>query len=145
MKQKVLAVFISFLWCLIILLFPIISGTLSVILSLNTAETLFLQGAFMAAALIIPAVFVLKGKRSLKDIGFAKFNFQGCKKALYFIPILVIFIPAAIGGFHIKSTEYFLGSMFLYLFVGISEEVYFRGIIPGILKNEFSERGIVLL
>ena len=34
--------------------------------------------------------------------------------------------------------------MFLYLFVGISEEVYFRGIIPRYLKEEFSTKGIVL-
>ena len=37
-----------------------------------------------------------------------------------------------------------LGSLFLYLFVGISEEVYFRGIIPRYLKEEFSTAGIVL-
>lgn len=145
MKSKVLSICKSFLWSFVILLFPIISGTLSAILSLDTIETLFLQGFFMLIALILPAIFVMSGKWNWKEIGFAQFDFEGCKRILYFIPLIVIFIPVAVKGFYIKSIGYVLGSLFLYLFVGISEEVYFRGIIPKYLKNNFSIKGIVLL
>lgn len=144
MKHKVLTICKSLLWCFIILLFPITSGTLSAILSLDIVATLFLQGFFMVMALIPPAIFVLIGKWNWREIGFAPFDFRGCRKVFYFIPLLVIFIPVAIKGFYLKSTAYVLGNFFLYLFVGISEEIYFRGIIPKCLKKEFSTKGIML-
>lgn len=144
MKHKVLAICKSLLWCLVILLFPIASGALSVILALDTVTTLFVQGSFMAMALILPAIFVFNGKWQWREIGFASFDSKGCKRVLYFIPLLAIFVPVAVKGFYVKSIGYMLGSLFLYLFVGISEEVYFRGIIPYYLKEAFSTKGIVL-
>lgn len=145
MKNKILVIFKSILWCLVILLFPIISGALSVIFSLDTVITLFLQGTFMAMALIPPAIFVLSGKWHWSEIGFKKMNVRSCKRGFYFIPLLVIFIPVAVKGFYVKSIGYVFGSLFLYLFVGISEEIYFRGIIPRYLKEEFSTKGILIV
>ena len=145
MKNKILVIFKSILWCLVILLFPIISGALSVIFSLDTVITLFLQGTFMVLALIPPAIFVLSGKWHWSEIGFKKMNVRSCKRGFYFIPLLVIFIPVAVKGFYVKSIGYVFGSLFLYLFVGISEEIYFRGIIPRYLKEEFSTKGILIV
>lgn len=145
MKQKVLVIAKSLLWCLVILLFPVISGALSVILSLDTVTALFLQGVFMILALLPPAFFVLKGKWDWSACGFTRIDFEGCQRVLYFLPLLVIFIPPVMKGFYAKSAGYVLGSLFLYLFVGIAEEVYFRGIIPRYLKEAFSTREIVPL
>lgn len=145
MKSKALTVGKSLLWCLIILLFPVISGALSVILSLTSAETLFLQGAFMLLALIPPAVFVLIRKWHWSEIGFGQLDLESSKKAFYFLPVLVIFVPVALKGFHAGSMDYVLGNLFLYLLVGTSEEIYFRGIIPKYLKKEFSTGAVVLL
>lgn len=145
MKNKILVIFKSILWCLVILLFPIISGALSVIFSLDTVITLFLQGTFMIMALIPPAIFVFSGKWHWSEIGFKKMNVRSCKRGFYFIPLLVIFIPVAVKGFYVKSIGYVFGSLFLYLFVGISEEIYFRGIIPRYLKEEFSTKGILIV
>ena len=145
MKKKILVICKSILWCFLILLFPIISGALSAIFSLDTVTTLFLQAAFMAMALIPPAVFVFSGKWHWRELGFEKINYKNCKKVFYFIPLLTIFIPVAIKGFVVKSIGYVLGSLFLYLFVGISEELYFRGIIPRYLKEVFSTKGILLI
>ena len=145
MKNKILVIFKSILWCLVILLFPIISGALSVIFSLDTVITLFLQGTFMVMALITPAIFVFSGKWHWSEIGFKKMNVRNCKRVFYFIPLLVIFVPVAVKGFYVKSIGYVFGSLFLYLFVGISEEIYFRGIIPRYLKEEFSTKGILIV
>lgn len=145
MKNKILVIFKSILWCLVILLFPIISGALSVIFSLDTVITLFLQGTFMVMALIPPAIFIFSGKWHWSEIGFKKMNVRSCKRGFYFIPLLVIFIPVAVKGFYVKSIGYVFGSLFLYLFVGISEEIYFRGIIPRYLKEEFSTKGILIV
>ena len=145
MKNKILVIFKSILWCLVILLFPIISGALSVIFSLDTVITLFLQGTFMVMALIPPAIFVFSGKWHWSEIGFKKMNVRNCKRVFYFIPLLVIFVPVAVKGFYVKSIGYVFGSLFLYLFVGISEEIYFRGIIARYLKEEFSTKGILIV
>jgi membrane protease YdiL (CAAX protease family) len=145
MKNKILVIFKSILWCLVILLFPIISGALSVIFSLDTVITLFLQGTFMVMALIPPAIFVFSGKWHWSEIGFKKMNVRSCKRGFYFIPLLMIFIPVAVKGFYVKSIGYVFGSLFLHLFVGISEEIYFRGIIPRYLKEEFSTKGILIV
>lgn len=145
MKNKILVIFKSMLWCLVILLFPIISGALSVIFSLDTVITLFLQGTFMVMALIPPAILVFSGKWHWSEIGFKKMNVRNCKRVFYFIPLLVIFVPVAVKGFYVKSIGYVFGSLFLYLFVGISEEIYFRGIIARYLKEEFSTKGILIV
>lgn len=145
MKGMGAAVGKSLLWCFIMLLFPIASGTLSAVLSFDAIETLLLQGLFMLMAMIPPVAFVLRGTWHWRDIGFARFNAEHCKKVLYFFPLLVIYVPAAVKGFTVKSPGYVLGNLFLYLSVGISEEVYFRGIVPNYLKKEFTAGGVVLL
>lgn len=145
MKDKLLVVCQSFLWCIMILVFPVVSGILSAVLSLGAAETVFLQGIFMALSLVPPSILILSGKWNPREIGFAPFDLRGCKRARYFIPLLLIFVPAAVRGFYIKSAGYVLGCFFLYLFVGMSEEVYFRGVIPRFLKRVFSARGVILV
>ncbi len=61
-EGKKIALCKSILCGICILLFPIFSGVLSVILLLGTIETLFFQGLFMLASLIIPLILVLNGK-----------------------------------------------------------------------------------
>lgn len=143
-KEKVFALCKSLFWGICILLFPILSGILSVVFSLGTIEMLFLQGTFMLLALTIPIFFVLAKKWRWSEIGFAKIDISECKKVLYFLPVSVVFIPTAVKGFCIKSTAYVLGNLFLYLMVGIAEEIYFRGIIPKYLNKAFSLKGVIL-
>lgn len=145
LKVKVSAVIKSIFWTIVVLIFPIASGVLSAILALDTIQTLFLQGIFMCAAIIPPALLVLSGKWHWSEIGFDKYDFEGCKRACFFIPLLAIFVPVAVRGFYIKSLEYVLGSLFLYFFVGVAEEIYFRGIIPKCLKNAFSSKGVIIV
>lgn len=144
-KRKLIALSKSFLWSICILLFPILSGTLSAVLSLETTGTLLLQGTFMLLSLVIPLIFIVRKKWRWSEIGFAKIDADRCKKALYFLPTLVIFIPAAVRGFHIQSVPYVLGNLFLYLAVGLAEEIYFRGIIPKCLNEAFSRKEMIFL
>lgn len=142
-KEKSAALWKSLFWGICMLLFPILSGALSAVFALETIETLLLQGSFMLLSLIIPLVFIVVKKWSRHEIGFAKMDFNGCKQAIYFLPLLAIFIPAAAKGFYIRSAAYVFGNLFLYLAVGIAEEVYFRGIIPTYLNKVFSWKGVI--
>lgn len=143
-KGKIIALHKSILWGVCILLFPIFSGVLSAILSLGTIETLFIQGFFMLTSLVIPLIFVLCGKWKWEEIGFSKYDAACSKKAYHFLPLIAIFIPVAIQGFYFKSIIYVFGNLFLYLTVGIAEEIYFRGIIPKYLSKAFSTKGVIL-
>lgn len=143
-KGKLIALYKSFLWGVCILLFPIFSGVLSAILSLGTIETLFIQGFFMLTSLVIPLIFALCGKWKWEEIGFCKYDTACSKKAYHFLPLIAIFIPVAIQGFYFKSIIYVFGNLFLYLTVGIAEEIYFRGIIPKYLSKAFSVKGVIL-
>lgn len=145
MHDKLSAIVKSTLWGCLILIFPVFSGVLSVVFSLNTIATLFLQAIFMLAAILPPVFCVFFGAWSWSEIGFAPFDLKSCKKALYFIPVTAIFIPVAVQGFYIKSVDYVLGCFFLYFFVGIAEEIYFRGIVSKYLSKAFSVNGMILL
>ena len=144
MKQKLSAILKSILWCILITLFPICSGVISAVLSLGTVETLLLQAACMALSLLIPTILVLTRKRSLSEIGLDRFDPEGCRRTLYGLPLLLIFVPHAVRGFSVPSMGYLIGTLLLYAFVGIAEEVYFRGIVRSTLTKAFSAKGVVL-
>lgn len=108
-KRKAHALSRSLLWCICILSFPILSGTLSAAFSLGAVETLFLQGVSMLLSLTIPLVFILSKRWSWEEIGAAPIDTDGCKRALYLLPLLTIFIPVAVKGLHIRSTAIIFG------------------------------------
>ena len=145
MKNKLKSILISILWCLIIVLFPVLSGVVCAVCKIESPKTFYVQAASMALSLIIPSIFLLIKKWKISDIGFSKFDHINIKKALYFIPVLLIFVPVSIKGFNYQGSEYFFGVLLLYLFVGIAEEVYFRGIIPYYLNKEFDTKWIIII
>ena len=143
-NRKIIALYKDSLWGVCILLFPVFSGVLSTVLSLGTIETLFFQGLFMLVSLVIPLIFVLSSKWKWEEIGFGKYDIECSKKAYHFLPLITIFIPVAIQGFYFKSIIYVCGNLFLYLTVGIAEEIYFRGIIPQYLREVFLTKDVIL-
>lgn len=82
-------------------------------LSLETIDTLFLQGTFVLLSLIVSLIFILAKKWRWNEIGFAKIDINGCKKVKYFLPIFAIFLPVIVKGFYITSSAYVLGNLFL--------------------------------
>lgn len=130
-------------WTIIILLFPILSGTVSVVCGMNTVQTLFLQGLFMTMSLIIPFVMVRVKRFQWKDIGFEVSMVDSFKSMGWLLPVILLYIPLLLRGFYFKSAGYVFGSFFLYLMVGISEEIYFRGIIPYYLRKTFGAKAVI--
>lgn len=139
------AFLLALLWGIIILAFPVASGVIATIAKLERIPTIILQGSFMLLSSVIPLVFLLTRKWGLKDIGLHKVTKEGAKNALYFLPLLLLYIPCAVKGFYIESAEYFFAIFFLYLFVGIAEELYFRGIIPHFLGKAFDSKWVIVI
>ena len=143
--KKFKAILFSLLWCLIILTFPITSGVIASISKLDKITTIILQGSFMLLSLVVPLVFLLTKKWNFKEIGFTRITKEGARSVLYFLPLVLIIVPCAIEGFRIESIQYFFAVLYLYLFVGIAEELYFRGIIPYYLGKAFDIKWIVVI
>ena len=143
--RKFKAIILSILWCVFILFFPIASGVIASIAKLDNITTIILQGSFMLLSLVVPLVFLLTKKWNFKEIGFNKITKERAKNVLYFLPLLLILIPCSVQGFRVESIEYFFANLYLYLFVGIAEELYFRGIIPYYLGKAFSTKWIIII
>ena len=143
--RKFKAIILSILWCVFILFFPIASGVIASIAKLDKITTIILQGSFMLLSLVVPLVFLLTKKWNFKEIGFNKITKERAKNVLYFLPLLLILIPCSVQGFRVESIEYFFANLYLYLFVGIAEELYFRGIIPYYLGKAFSTKWIIII
>ena len=138
MKNKFTCILHSLLWVVVFLLFPICASPLILVFNLDYTSTLFVQGGFIALSLVPVFILVHLKRYKWQQIGFGKFSLDTSKKKLFLVSLILIYIPVAIKGFYLRSVPYFLGNLFLYLFVAISEELYFRGIIPHILSKKFS-------
>ena len=114
-------------------------------MKISSPGTFYVQGFAMVLSLIIPFIFLLSKKWEKAEIGFSRFDVLNMKKALLFVPVLIIFLPVTVKGLYYKDAGYFFGVLFLYLFVGIAEELYFRGIIPYYLKKEFNTKWIIII
>lgn len=151
---KFKAITISFLWTVLLMLFPVISGIIVAIRKTDTIETICIQGIFMVIPTFIVCVLIVAKKFSCEDL---KLNLlkvengkkpsnkkESIKKLFFMLMPIIIYIPHAIGGFTWKGINYFLATFFLYLFVGISEELFFRGIIPATLGKTFEDTGVLI-
>lgn len=145
MKNSFTCLLHSLLWVVIFLLFPICSSPLVLVFNLDYTATLFVQGGFIALSLVPIIICVLLKKWKWQEIGFGKFSLNTSKKKLFLVSLILIYIPVAMQGFYLRSVPYFLGNLFLYLFVAIAEELYFRGLIPHILSKKFSNTSSMII
>lgn len=126
-KEKPIAK--AIIWTIVLLLFPIASGTIATIAGYDVIRIYIIQGCFMLASLLIPLVYILVKKISLSELGLCKTSNQIGRKVLYFIPALVAEIPLLIVGVNLNSFKYVVALTLFTLAIGMSEELYFRGII----------------
>lgn len=127
----------SIIWTLIILCFPVVSAVISLKLELNNTQTMFLQGCFMFSSLIIPIIYLRKYKISFKEIGLTNMENRSAKKVLFFLPPIISVVPFLLVGINLNSIKYIMTLLFFTLAIGISEEVYFRGVILNLLVKKY--------
>lgn len=149
LSLKMKAITISFLWTLLLTIFPVISGVIATIRHTDTIATICIQGIFMVIPTIIVCILILTGKFSCEDLKLNLIKLEDQKKLFgkkFFLMILpiIIYIPHAMDGFTWKGLQYFSATFFLYLFVGISEELFFRGMIPVTLDKAFKDTGVLI-
>ena len=70
---------------------------------------------------------------------------ESIRKTLFFIPVVLSQLPLLLVGVDFKSLTYVSTLTFFTLMIGISEELYFRGIILKLLKDNFSVKQTVVI
>lgn len=135
----------SILWTFVILIFPVVSGVITQVLMMNNIQTMFIQGCFMLISLIIPIVYICKFKISFKKIGLIKIENGSAKKVLFFLPLVIAEAPFLLVGIRLNSIKYIITLLFFTLAVGISEEIYFRGIILKLLEEKYPPQKSIII
>ncbi|GAA0765752.1 hypothetical protein GCM10008908_02680 [Clostridium subterminale] len=134
----------SIIWAFVILIFPVVSGVITQVLMMNNIQTMFIQGCFMLISLIILIVYMWKFKISFKKIGLIKIENGSAKKVLFFLPLVIAEAPFLLVGIHLNSIKYIITLLFFTIAVGISEEIYFRGIILKLLEEKYPKKNLLL-
>jgi uncharacterized protein len=143
--QKTKTVLLSIVWTIVLLIFPVASGVIVTVFKMNQIEIFLAQGCFMLLSIIIPIVYVGKKKIYLKEVGLRKMELGSIGKTLFFIPIILCELPLILVGVDFKGFIYVSVLIFFTLMVGISEELYFRGIILRLLKENFSAKQTIVI
>lgn len=143
-NKKARELLFSFVLAIVLMIFPVGSGIIVTVNHMDAPQMYWVQGAFMLASIAVPLCILIITKQSLSQIGFSKARNGGIKAVLYFIPI----IAAKMGYlfFGIKHSRAILVALlFFTVAIGLSEEIYFRGIILRRLMMRFSIKQAVLL
>lgn len=143
--EKTKPVLLSIVWTIVLLIFPVVSGIIVTVFKMNQIQIFLTQGCFMLLSIIIPMVYVCKKKIYIKEIGLRKMESGSIRKTLFFIPVVLCELPLILGGIDFKSFTYISALIFFTLVVGISEELYFRGIILKLLKDKFSIKQTIMI
>ncbi|WP_315115541.1 type II CAAX prenyl endopeptidase Rce1 family protein [uncultured Clostridium sp.] len=134
----------SIIWTFVILIFPVVSGVITQVLMMNNIQTMFIQGCFMLISLIVPIVYMCKFKISFKKIGLIKIENGSAKKVLFFLPLVIAEASFLLVGIRLNSIKYIITLLFFTIAVGISEEIYFRGIILKLLEEKYPKKNLLL-
>ncbi|MCA1076456.1 CPBP family intramembrane metalloprotease [Clostridium bowmanii] len=143
--RKTKPVLLSIVWTIMLLIFLVVSGVIVTVFKMNQIEIFLTQGCFMLLSIIIPIIYVCKKKIHLKVIGLRKMEPGSIGKTLFFIPVVLSELPLILVGVDFKGFTYVSVLIFFTLAVGISEEVYFRGIILKLLKDNFSVKQTIVI
>lgn len=134
----------SILLSLLILLFPILSGVIIVIFELEGIPAIMTQTVAFFLAFLVGIRIAKKQAGSLQAIGFRRPVLKHPKAYLYFLPILGIEVLPFFFGFKEELTFGLFGVYLLFsIVVGLTEELYFRGLILDLLKPQ--KLGIIVL
>lgn len=118
----------------IVVIFPVIA---SIIIQLNNITsdnlTYAIQSLFFGLAAIL-GFLILKKQNNLRIL---KYNNDISSKKNIFLPIVFIELITLVTGIILKESIFYYTILLLFtIFVGISEEIFFRGIILSILKTK---------
>ncbi len=126
------------------MIFPVASGVIVVMKDMDAIQSYWLQGVLMMLSISVPAIFMRIKNMKPAQIGFIGIE-KGCgKTVLYFVPIIAAKIGFLFYGINL-DIHTVMALAFFTIAIGLSEEVYFRGIILRKLRTCFTSKQTVIL
>ena len=143
--DKLKALLKALLFGLIMCLFLVASALIAKGLKLSANRTYVFQGCFMLLSIMVPLLYAGSKDITGANLGLNKPTKKSFKNVLFYIPFLVALIPLIIVFNKNASMKSMVVAMFFYGCVAIAGEVYFRGLVQGILRKEFSIIPLVVI
>ena len=119
-----------------VLLFYFAQGAAVVMGGLEGLQAITVQAAIIWCCSLVAILFFLIKDHSLKKLGFRKPEAVMAKRFLYYIPAIVVALASFAGELMTDGSGLFLPNLIFTLGIGLTEELYFRGIICNMWKEK---------
>ena len=143
-NTKLRALLSSLIFSLVLMIFPVASGVIVVMNDLDAIQGYWLQGVFMMLSVSVPAIYMWITKINPAQIGFSGIEKGSVKTVLYFVPVIAAKIGFLFYGIN-HDIHTIMALAFFTFAIGLSEELYFRGIILSKLGTCFTIKQTVIL
>jgi membrane protease YdiL (CAAX protease family) len=143
-NAKLRAVLSALVFSIILMIFPVASGVIVVMNDMDAIQSYWLQGVFMMLSISVPAIFMWITKMKPAQIGFTGIEKGSVKTLLYFVPVIAAKIGFLFYGIN-HDIYTIMALAFFTIAIGMSEELYFRGIILRKLRTCFTIKQTVIL
>lgn len=145
--MKIKSVLFAFMWAVILTAFPVASGVIVVVSDADATSARLLQTAFMSLSVIVAFAYCKIKKVTLRKLLLKGLDKNGVRVCLFYIPLIVILLPMIATGVNLSGPGpgYIWATLLFTLSVGIAEELYFRGLILGLLRKAFAAVPAVLI
>ena len=143
--DKLKAFLKALLFGLIMCLFIVVSAFIAKGLKLSANRAYVFQGCFILLSVLIPLLYAGSKEMSGADLGLNKPTKKAFKSVLFYLPFLVALIPLIIVFNKNGSIKSMVVALFYYGCIAIASEIYFRGLIQGVLRKHFSIIPLVVI
>ena len=126
-----------------VLLFYFAQGAAVVMGQLEGMKAIATQAAIIWSCALLTIVFFLIKDHSLEGLGFRKPENGMAVRFLYYIPLIIVALAAFAGGIMFDNSELFIPNLIFTLGIGLTEELYFRGIICNMWKDTETKAVII--
>lgn len=143
-QMKSRALLSSLIFSIVLMIFPVASGVIVTINNMDVPQSYWVQGAFMLVSVAVPISALLVKRMNLRKIGFVGAEKNSIEKVFFFIPLIAAKIGFLLSGIN-HTMQTIIALAFFTTAIGLSEEIYFRGMIFRRLMACFPIRRTVIL
>jgi len=143
-NTKLRSVLSSLVFSIVLMIFPVASGVIVVMNDMDAIQGYWLQGVFMMLSISVPAIFMWITNIKPVQIGFVRAQKSSAEAVLYFLPAIAAKIGFLFWGIN-RDIHTIMALAFFAIAIGLSEELYFRGIILSKLRTCFTIKQTVIL
>ena len=143
-NTKLGAMLSSLISSIVLMIFPVASGVIVVMNDMDAIQSYWLQGVFMMLSISVPAIIMWITNMKPAQIGFIGIEKGSAKTVLYFVPVIAAKIGFFFYGIN-HDIHTIMALAFFTIAIGLSEELYFRGIILRKLRTCFTIKQTVIL